>query len=85
MAPTREEILETVRGLLGEFIAEDDLSELTESTPLIESGILDSIATLNLVRMLEERFGIEIEAHEADADHLGTLTLITDLVETKLG
>ena len=33
-------------------------SELTDDTPLITSGILDSIATLKLVTFLEERFGI---------------------------
>jgi len=48
------------------------------------SGILDSLATLELVSFLEERFGIELEAHETDASRLGTLDAIGNLVRTKL-
>jgi acyl carrier protein len=85
MAPTREEIQDGLKGLLAEFLPGEDLSELEETTPLITGGILDSIATLNLVGMIEKRFGIELEAHEADSEHLDTIGLITALVESKLG
>ena len=85
MAPTREEIQSGLKGLLAEFLPGEDLDEVTETTPLISGGILDSIATLNLVGMIEKRFGIELEAHEADSEHLDTIALITELVQTKLG
>ena len=35
--------------------AGEDPSELTETTPLITGGILDSFATMKLVMFLEER------------------------------
>ena len=47
------------------------------------TGILDSLATLKLVTFLEEKFDIAVEAHEADAENLNTLELITDLVARK--
>ena len=53
--------------ILQEFLPGEDPNELTESTPLITGGILDSIATLKLVMFLEEQFGITLQAHEADA------------------
>jgi acyl carrier protein len=69
--------------ILNEFLPGEDASELTESTPLITGGILDSLATMKLVMFLEERYGITMQAHEADAEHLDTIALIEDLVRTK--
>ena len=69
--------------ILREFLPGEDPDELQEDTPLITGGILDSIATLKLVAFLEEQFGISIAAHEADVDHLNTLSDIGSLVRSK--
>lgn len=69
--------------ILNEFLPGEDPSELTESTPLITGGILDSITTLKLVVYLEERFGITVEAHEAGVEHLDSIKQIADLVSEK--
>ena len=69
--------------ILREFLPEEDPSELQDTTPLITAGILDSIATLKLVAFLEERFGIQIAAHEASVEHLNTIADITALVQAK--
>lgn len=69
--------------ILAEFLPGEDASELTSTTGLISSGVLDSLAVLKLVSFLEESFGIEVAAHEADADHLDTLDDITKLVMAK--
>jgi acyl carrier protein len=69
--------------ILNEFLPGEDPSELTESTPLITGGILDSITTLKLVVYLEERFGITVEAHEAGVEHLDSIRQIADLVAEK--
>lgn len=71
--------------ILKEFLEGEDPEALTESTPLITAGILDSLATLKLVSFLEKEFSIQVQAHEADVDHLNTLTDITTLVTAKLG
>lgn len=70
--------------ILKEFLPGEDPGELTSDTPLMTTGILDSIATLKLVTFLEEEFGITVEAHEADASNLNTLELMTQLVSSKL-
>jgi acyl carrier protein len=69
--------------ILEEFLAGEEADQLTDSTPLMTSGILDSIATLKLVSFVEKTFGIEVAAHEADAEHLNTLSDIAALVRSK--
>jgi acyl carrier protein len=54
--------------LLNEFLPGEDPAALTDTTPLISTGILDSIAVLKLVTFLEGHFGIMLEAHETDAE-----------------
>lgn len=43
-----------------EFVRDTVLLPLTNDTPLLESGILDSLSLLQLVVFLEERFGITV-------------------------
>ncbi|MCW5622593.1 MAG: acyl carrier protein [Burkholderiales bacterium] len=80
-----EQVKEAVKGfILKEFLPGEDPANLTDDLPLISTGILDSIATLKLVLHLEERYGITLEAHEADKEHLDTLNKITSLVSSKM-
>jgi acyl carrier protein len=69
--------------ILREFLPGEEPANLKDDTPLITGGILDSIATLKLVAFLEERYKIELQAHETDVDHLNTLTDISRLVQAK--
>ena len=69
--------MNTIRSfVLAEFLPGEDTNKLTPTTPLVSAGILDSIATLKLVMFLEKEFDIQIEAHEADEEHLNTLEAI---------
>ena len=70
--------------ILEKFLQGASEDELQDSTPLITSGILDSLGTVALVEYLEETFNIRIQAHEADEDNLGTLNDIERLVQSKL-
>jgi acyl carrier protein len=70
--------------ILATFLAGESPDNLTDDLPLISRGILDSIATLKLILFLEETFGITLEAHEADKEHLDTLNQIAQLVCAKL-
>jgi len=69
--------------ILKEFLPGEDPANLLTSTPLIAGGILDSLATLKLVAFLEEHYGVEIEPHETDEEHLGTIADIEKLVQAK--
>lgn len=81
-----DDISTTVKNyILQEFLPGENPDELTLDVPLMSSGILDSIATLNLVTFLEEQFKIELAPHETDEAHMGTLADIAALVQSKLG
>jgi acyl carrier protein len=56
---------------------------LENSTELMTTGILDSVSTLKMVTFLEETFGISVEAHEANEEHLNTVADICELVLSK--
>ncbi|HET9905172.1 MAG TPA: acyl carrier protein [Anaerolineales bacterium] len=80
-----QEVKEIVKEyILKEFLPGESPEALTDSTPLITGGILDSLATIKLVVFLEERFKIQIEAHETMADYLDTVADIAQLVSSKL-
>jgi acyl carrier protein len=79
-----EDIAKVVHGyILNEFLPGEDPRELTDRTPLITGGILDSITTLKLVVFLEEHFGITVEAHEAGVEHLDSIGQIARLIAAK--
>ena len=80
-----EEIKKAVKEfILSEFLPGESPEELTDSTPLITGGILDSIATLKLVGFLESKYGFEFQPHEVDAEHLNTVSYIARFVQSKL-
>jgi acyl carrier protein len=70
--------------ILNEFLPGENPEKLTDSTPLITGGILDSLATIKLVAFLEQRFNIQIQAHETMVDYLDTVTDIAQLVSSKI-
>jgi acyl carrier protein len=69
--------------ILKEFLPGERPEALTESTPLITGGILDSLATLKLVSFLEDNFSIQLQAHEVRVDTLDTISRIDNLVRSK--
>ena len=79
-----DDIEGVVKGfILKEFLPGEDPAELTDATPLITGGVLDSIATLKVVMFIEETFGITLQAHEVDSEHLDTIAQIAQLVRAK--
>ncbi len=79
-----DEIKETIKAfILKEFLPGENPDELTDSTPLISGGILDSLATLKLVSFLEDRFKVTFQAHETDIEYLDTIDAIAKVVASK--
>jgi acyl carrier protein len=79
-----QEIRQAVHSyILDQFLPGEDPEELTDQTPLITGGILDSIRTLKLVVFLEDTFGVTVEAHEAGVDNLDSVGQICRLIAKK--
>jgi acyl carrier protein len=70
--------------ILDKFLPGENPQALTPTTPLITSGILDSLATLDLISFLEGRYGFELDADDVDRSKLGTLEDIARMVQSKL-
>lgn len=80
-----DSIKDTVKGfIMDEFLPGEDPDSLTNETPLITGGVLDSIARIKLTDFLEQTYQIKLAAYEMGVDHLDNLALIADTVETKL-
>ena len=70
--------------ILEEFLPGERPEALTDNTPLVDEGVLDSLATLRLVSFLEKQFQVSWAPHEVDAEYLNTLPSIAALVRSKL-
>jgi acyl carrier protein len=79
MTDSSQQIKDAVKEfILAEFLPGEPADNLEDSTPLIAGAIVDSIGIMKLVLFIQERFGVEIEPHEMNAEILGT---IADIVE----
>lgn len=69
--------------ILKEFLPGEKPANLKDETPLRSSGILDSVGTLRTVEYVEERYGIEVEAHEAGLENFDSIDAIASFVASK--
>jgi acyl carrier protein len=71
--------------IVATYLPGESPANLRDDTPLLTSGVLDSLATLGLVSYVEKEFGIELDAHETGADNFDRIQDIAALVERKRG
>ena len=58
-------------------------SSLKHDTPLLESGILDSLSLLKLVLFLEKQFGVSVPAEELVPDNFKTIDAMCVYLRSK--
>jgi len=63
-----------------EFLWGDDDRELTESTPLLEWGIIDSLRTALLLTHMREKLGVFVSPAKINARNFRDVTSIAALV-----
>jgi acyl carrier protein len=63
-----------------EYLEEGDERTISETTPLISSGIVDSFSMVSLLRFLEKKYSIHIPDEAATPDAFDTVERITALV-----
>jgi acyl carrier protein len=82
----REQIRETIRSfILTNFLPGEAPETLTDSTQLITSGVMTSIAMLELVDFLEERYAFTLEPEDIHVARMNSIELLADLVAKKTG
>jgi acyl carrier protein len=69
--------------IVDEYV-EDDSLVVTETTPLISSGLVDSFSMVSLKLFLEEEYQIKMTDAEASTEAFDTVKSIIALVQKKL-
>jgi len=76
-----DEISKVVRDyVVREYLEEGDDREVTETTPLISGGIVDSFSMVSLKRFLEKKYNIQIPDADATPDAFDSVQRIVTLV-----
>ena len=57
---------------------------INENTPLLESGIVDSMGILDLVAFLEQRYSVAVGDDELIPENFNNISVLTTFVEQKL-
>ena len=85
MTQETEDIKNNVRAFISErFLNNAGSKDLTDTTPLISGGLIDSISTMQLVAYLEKHYHFEFQAHEVDRDNLDSIEIIANFVAQKV-
>ena len=76
-----------IRGFIRQELRYDEAGDegLTDETPLLENGIIDSLGLMELVAFIEEEFGVEIDDADIRVEHFRTVSDIARLVERLTG
>src|ERR1019366_1579921 len=78
---TMDEITKLVRDyVIKEYLEEGDEREITETTPLISGGIVDSFSMVSLQRFLETKCNVQIPDACPTSDVFHTVQSIVGLV-----
>jgi len=77
--------MDDLKGLILEYVKKEYLEEgddrvVTESTPLISGGIVDSFSMVSLKRFLERKFSVSIPDADASPQAFDTVNSIAALV-----
>ena len=78
----------SIEAVIERFIVDDLLlgsnqTELDLNQPLISSGILDSLALLQLMSFIKQQFGVAVQDGEVIPDNFQTIRRISTFIEGK--
>lgn len=78
-----EEVESTMLDLLEE-VCDDEAVREERDIDLFEAGLLDSMAAIEALVGIEERFGVEIAPTEVERDEMNTVNKIIHQVELRV-
>lgn len=68
-----------------ELVRDPSLLPLENSTPLLDSGILDSLSLLRLVVFLQDQFGVTVGDLDVVPEHFATVDAICGYLRSRTG
>jgi 2-hydroxymuconate-semialdehyde hydrolase len=72
----KEELIEYIKK---EFVEDPD-EEIEENTPLISSGLIDSLSVVSLVAFIDKKFGVKIPDEKGTVDNFETVNKIIEVI-----
>ena len=72
----KEELIDYI---MKEFVEDPD-EEIDETTPLISSGLIDSLSVVSLVAFIDKRFGVKIPDEKGTVENFETVTKIIETI-----
>lgn len=72
----KEELIEYI---MKEFVEDPD-EEIEENTPLISSGLIDSLSVVSLVAFIDKKFGVKIPDEKGTVDNFETVNKIIEII-----
>ena len=79
-----EDIREDIRQfILKTYLLGESPDNLRDDTPLLTSGILDSLAALGLAAFVQERFAVELDVYETSVERFNRIQDIAASVERR--
>ena len=71
--------------IMTEVNPELGLSDLGDTEPLMESGIIDSLGVLKIMSFLDETFGIDLSSEEIRLENFRDVRTICEVVTRQTG
>jgi acyl carrier protein len=79
-----EDVREVIRQfILKTYLPGESRDNLRDDTPLLTSGILDSLAALGLAAFVQERFGVDLDVYETSVERFNRIQDVAASVERR--
>jgi acyl carrier protein len=79
-----DQLRDTIREfIVSHYLPGESPDNLRDDTPLLSSGILDSLGTLGLVSFISETFGVELDVYDTSVEHFDRIEDIAQSIERK--
>ena len=72
----KEEKIEYIKK---EFVEDPD-EEIEENTPLMSSGLIDSLSIVSLVAFIDKKFGVKIPDEKGTVENFETVNQIMEII-----
>jgi acyl carrier protein len=78
------EMKDTIRQfILSKYLPAERPENLRDDTPLQSSGLLDSLATINLANFVEQHFGVKLDVRDTGVERFDRIEDIAALIARK--
>jgi acyl carrier protein len=71
---------ELIAYIMKEFVEDPDQEIIDETTPLISSGLIDSLSIVSLVAFIDKKFGVKIPDEKGTVDNFETINKIIETI-----